>query len=164
MTRGELETLRSEIDSALADLRRKRARLGERPRDAFDLRRATDLDGAIRALEGDGLTHVDGLVHDLGWLAAKQNARAVEQGYGAAIAIPGLADIARRLAAMDAAERRERERVERWPASDTTHPYRYAGPRFKTTWDGDRYLEPGDVVELNEVQAAAFGDRFEAVS
>lgn len=43
-------------------------------------------------------------------------------------------------------------------------PHRYTGAKHKTLWDGQRYLEPGDVVDLTEQQAIAFRDRFELVS
>lgn len=41
-------------------------------------------------------------------------------------------------------------------------PFKYTGPRHKAFIDG-RYLEPGDVVLLNSVQAEAWQDRFEIV-
>lgn len=42
-------------------------------------------------------------------------------------------------------------------------PFRYIGISFKAMFDGEP-LRPGDVVHLNEDQALAFAERFEAVS
>lgn len=52
------------------------------------------------------------------------------------------------------------EHVTRWPTADTTHPYRYKGKPHKAQMGG-KYLEPGDVVALNETSATAMADMFE---
>jgi hypothetical protein len=72
---------------------------------------------------------------------------------------PGIDQIRRIIAGLEAERDALRAHLERWPNSSTRHPYRYTGPVFKTMWEG-RYLQPGDVVELNATQAAAFADRF----
>jgi hypothetical protein len=167
MTNQDWLDLDKSVRITVAALEHKRRLLGERPRDPAEQNYARELDTLIADLKAEGLMHQRGIPtwqwNEVGWIAAKQSLRAIESGHGSQIAVPGLARIQRELDALSAADARERERQERWPTPDTRHPYRYTGPRFKTLWDGDRHLEPGDVVQLTEAQAAAFADRFEAV-
>lgn len=55
-----------------------------------------------------------------------------------------------------------RASIARWPP-DKTHAFRHTGQPFKHRTRNGQELQPGDVVELNEGQAAALADRFEAV-
>jgi hypothetical protein len=73
--------------------------------------------------------------------------------------LPGLAAAERLVARLDRLYEKEAARLAQvWP-----RPFRYTG-RPGDAMIGDRALEPGDVVDLNESQARAFGDRFEPVA
>jgi hypothetical protein len=73
---------------------------------------------------------------------------------------PGLATIDRELQRVRGDLQREEARINRWPTKDTTHPYRLVGERHLIE---GRYVTTGTVLQLNEQQAAALADRFEAV-
>lgn len=75
------------------------------------------------------------------------------------LACPGLQSVRRLIATL---EQRRDEAAKKaaivWPRR-----YRYIGKPRKTAW-GERYLQPGEVVELTESRAAAWADRFELVA
>lgn len=130
-----------------ANLRHQLTALGPHPEGAFEHYRADTLRDALRQLE-EGVRANDAVAFDeLRPLMGQ----------------PGTPQLQRML------EDAQRERpecmrvIERWPTADTTHAYRYVGLPFKARWEDGRYLEPGDVVQLTEGRAAAWGDRFEAV-
>ena len=134
------------LEIVLADFRHRRTALGERPRDPFEQRMAADLDEVPALLEA-GLTKHDGLTF---------------AELAAFVGLPGLRATRHAIARLEAEIARLRAHLARWPTPETTHRYRYVGGEWKHTHAG-RTLRRGEVVELNEAQAAAFADRFEAV-
>jgi hypothetical protein len=132
-----------------ADLANRDKRLGEHPRDPFDQRRRAEIREARRQVQ-EGIDQASGL--------------AFPELMQSMVGLPGLRTARRLIERLEAATAAAQERAARWPTPDATRPFRYVGPRFKTTWDGDRYLEPGEVVALTEQQARAFADRFEQVA
>ena len=47
-----------------------------------------------------------------------------------------------------------------WPEDGMTKPFRYLGPGKHFDTPNQRWLEPGDVMMLDESQAAAWAERF----
>jgi hypothetical protein len=55
-----------------------------------------------------------------------------------------------------------RKHVKRWPTPDTQNKFKYTGKPNKCYREG-KYLEPGDVIVLNESAATALADMFAPV-
>ncbi len=71
---------------------------------------------------------------------------------------PGFSELQRLVMKLrDLRERAVAREKARWPRA-----FRYTGKPGKSQMEG-RYLETGEVVDLNEAQAAALADRFEEV-
>jgi len=119
--------------------------LGPRPADHA---LADNLRATVPQLKGDGIRERDGLVF------AELLPR---------VRKPGLARLDVRIRQAEAEITRLRDYLARWPSDATTHAFRYTGRhgRHEHNW---RYLEPGDVVELNESRASAWADRSEPVT
>jgi hypothetical protein len=76
------------------------------------------------------------------------------------VGLPGLAAADRLIARLDKLHADETARLAHvWPRA-----FRYTGRPGEFGWRDNRYLEPGDVVELSEDAARSFADRFEPVA
>ena len=121
----------------------------------YERDRIADLRRVLRLLQ-NGLWHGDAVPLDFAEVAALAGQ-------------PGIAHLEEEIAALEAERAELTAKLaayhECWPSEGVTHPYRYRGPgkHYVTVGDELRRVAPGDVLDLNETQAAAFGDRFEPV-
>jgi hypothetical protein len=149
-----LDALRSALEKTLATVRDREAALNalanERPLADYEQSAFLAYRDARVALEGSGLTARAGLGPDVAFLTPF-------------LGKPGLAETARRIEANERLLAEAEAVLARWPTETTTHPFRYTGPpRCAYRPDGG-YVQPGEVVLLNENAAYAMRDRFEPV-
>lgn len=139
--RTTLVSIQSELQRMLDMLPRRR--------DRFQHNQADELTRALRYVE-IGL--------------AKQNGVAFEPFpiMKPMVGKPGLEETNLRIEILEDECADLRDYVKLWPNASATNQFRYIGRPEKTTIEG-RWLEPGDVVTLNETQAHAMRDRFEVV-
>jgi hypothetical protein len=149
----------------VVDLKQRLEAFGVRPDDPHDQHNAHRLSAALAQLEGDGIAFGDGLVPEVEVLAAgvKHWVDAIEHGLGDQIAVPGLRRTAETIARLEDERKGLTAYLEQWRDGTITRPHRYTGKRYKHSMGG-RFVEPGEVVELNDSQAHAWRDRFDAVA
>jgi hypothetical protein len=141
------EPLMALRDDVLARIQALDAIVGRRPT-AKEREEHQSLENTLRQIE-EGTEPGEQVDADLDEILMRAKMRAFR------FRAPGLAPL-RRLRESRQAERAAlASRQQPWP-----RPFRYVGPIGKHQQNG-AFVQPGDIVELNESQASAFADRFE---